>query len=158
MGLAPTAPGVPLLKLERSSPVRSSAVDLVWLQSALMQSRYPLPQSYIDFAEAYGYGWVLGLFIMWAPTKGHPDSLLVQSDKVRGFIRTAIEGGYFEHGPAGTAELTAQLFPFAMSENGEYLAWDLQPEFGQRHEPAGISYLLHLCAHGWFALWRQGSR
>src|SRR5262249_17459215 len=41
---------------------------------------------------------------------------------------TAIDGGYLEHDPDGTPELAAQLFPFAMSENGEYLAWALQPE------------------------------
>jgi len=88
-----------------------------------MQSRYPLPQSYLDFAEACGYGRALGP-IHHVGTDERSSRLLGRA-KRQG---SAIEGGYFEHGADGTPELAAQLFPFAMSENGEYLAWDLQPE------------------------------
>jgi hypothetical protein len=40
----------------------------------------------------------------------------------------AIEGDYIEYEPDGSREVAERLFPFAMSENGEYLAWRLPEE------------------------------
>jgi hypothetical protein len=73
---------------------------------------------------------------MYAPSRDHPDSLLIQGEKVRGFIRSAIEGNYLDYEPDGSKELAGQLFPFAMGENGDYFAWHLQAsEFGSNDRP-----------------------
>jgi len=87
---------------------------------------FRFPGSYLDWARQYGYGRALGLLIMYAPSPMHPDSILIQGERVCAFIRMAMTGGYLDYTPDGSKELAEQLFPFAASENGEYFAWRLQ--------------------------------
>lgn len=117
-----------MITLQLLSQPRSITTDLDWLTKAVIRSKYPFPQSYLDYSQAYGYGRALGLLIMYAANEDHPDSILIQGERVTGFVHMAIDGGYMEYEPDGSQEIAEQLFPFAMSENGEYFGWALNPE------------------------------
>ncbi|TGE29461.1 SMI1/KNR4 family protein [Hymenobacter metallicola] len=85
------------------------------------------PSSYIDFATHLGWGRLCGLFLIYVPLDQHSDSWTVRSP----WIKQAMDNFYeeMEHDPFllepdGYAGIESSLIPFAMSENGEYLAWD----------------------------------
>lgn len=84
-----------------------------------------LPESYCEFAATLGYGRFGGLVIIYSGVPEHPDSIVVQGARVRGFISDAVADDYFEVEPDGDEVVAGRLYPFAASENGEYFAWDL---------------------------------
>lgn len=86
------------------------------------------PPSYIDFATHLGWGRLCGLFLIYVPLGQHPDSWTIRSP----WIKQAMDDFYeeMEHDPFllepdGYEGIEQSLVPFAMSENGEYLVWDL---------------------------------
>lgn len=85
-----------------------------------------LPPSYRDYAENLGYGLTCGLFLIYIPMGDHCDSLKVRSDVLASINREAVEGGFMDFAPDGSAELVLRLFPFAASENGDVLGWDME--------------------------------
>lgn len=85
------------------------------------------PPSYLDFAAQLGWGRLCGLFLVYVPLGQQPASWLVQSPHIRQLMDEFYEG--MEHDtfllePDGYEGLPRALVPFAMSENGQYLAWD----------------------------------
>lgn len=84
-----------------------------------------LPESYCEFAATQGYGRFGGLVIIYSGVPEHPDSVLAQGARVKGFIDDATAEGWFEFGPDGDEVVASCLYPFAASENGEYFVWDL---------------------------------
>ncbi|UOQ55550.1 SMI1/KNR4 family protein [Hymenobacter cellulosivorans] len=98
----------------------------------LAAHRFPdgngFPPSYIDFATHLGWGKLCGLFLIYVPLGQHPDSWTVRSP----WIKQAMDDFYeeMEHDPFllepdGYEGIEYSLIPFAMSENGEYLVWNL---------------------------------
>ncbi|HET7414660.1 MAG TPA: SMI1/KNR4 family protein, partial [Arthrobacter sp.] len=83
-----------------------------------------LPPSYETFMRRFGYGRLFGLLIVFPAENACPDSLAKQGEKVRGFILEALAEEYLEFEPDGSESMARSLYPFAMSENGEYFAWD----------------------------------
>lgn len=83
------------------------------------------PASYIDFATTCGYGRLCGFFITYIPMGNHADSWYVQTKYIKGAILEAIEQNLAEYEPDGSKELLERAVPFAMSENGDYLFWDI---------------------------------
>jgi len=83
-----------------------------------------LPNSYVDFINKFGYGKSLGLILIYPAYREFGDSLREQSARISDFIRMAIDGDYIVYEPDGSPKIAKRLFPFAMSENGEYFAWD----------------------------------
>ncbi|MGI4887025.1 MAG: SMI1/KNR4 family protein [Janthinobacterium lividum] len=86
------------------------------------------PPSYIDFATQLGWGRLCGLLLVYVPLGQYPDSWLVQSPRIRQSMNEFYEE--MEHDPFllepdGYEGIERSLIPFARSENGEYLAWDV---------------------------------
>lgn len=104
------------------------ALGAVELQDTRLPGGFRLPNSYREFISRFGYGRLLGLFIVYTADPSQPDSLFSEGEKVRSFVREALQDEYFECEPDGSEALAGALFPFAMSENGEYLAWALSEE------------------------------
>lgn len=102
-----------------SSVATRSALDSVRVEG------FTLPRSYCEFAATLGYGRFGGLVIIYSGVPEHPDSILIQGARVRGFINDAVADDYFEFEPDGDEAVAGRLYPFAASENGEYFVWDL---------------------------------
>jgi hypothetical protein len=104
------------------------AVDTEYLANHRLPNNLGFPPSYQAFAKAFGWGRLGGLFLIYVPLGDYPDSWLVRSP----YIREAMDAFYAEMEPDdplllepdGYLSLERSLLPFAMSENGEYLAWD----------------------------------
>jgi hypothetical protein len=110
-------------------PLAPVAVDTAYLATHQLPDNLGFPPSYQEFAQVFGWGRLGGLFLIYVPLGDHPDSWLVRSP----YIRTAMDEFYAEMElddlfllePDGYLGLEKSLLPFAMSENGEYLAWDM---------------------------------
>ena len=90
------------------------------------------PPSYIEYVCMFGWGRLCNLFLIYVPLKKtHPDSWGAGSK----YIRKLMNDFYGEIEtekdifpllePDGSVELVNNAIPFAMSENGEYLIWDV---------------------------------
>lgn len=102
--------------------------DTAYLQAHRLADGQGFPPSYQAFATELGWGRLGGLWLIYVPLGPYPDSWLVQSPN----IRQAMDAFYaaMEHDPLfvepdGYEGIEQSLVPFASSENGEYLAWDL---------------------------------
>ena len=103
------------------------AADIPELQAYTFEDGKGFPPSYSDFATELGWGRLCGLFLVYVPLGRHPDSWLVQSPHIRQLMDEfydEMEHDYFLLEPDGYEGLERALVPFAMSENGQYLAWD----------------------------------
>lgn len=108
-----------------STPV---VVDVAYLATHQLADKQGFPPSYQAFATTFGWGRLAGLFLIYVPLGAQADSWLVRSP----YIRQAMDEFYqdldaddpFVLEPDGYLGLEKALLPFAMSENGEYLAWD----------------------------------
>jgi hypothetical protein len=109
----------------------SSAIvpaDAACLQAYILADGKGFPPSYLDFATRLGWGRLCGLLLVYVPLGQHPDSWLVQSPGIRQRLEDfyqAMEHDPFLLEPDGYEGIDQWLIPFAKSENGEYLAWDL---------------------------------
>lgn len=89
------------------------------------------PKSYIDFVESYGYGLSANLFIIYIPMDNYPDSFLVRSEEIISTYQDVLnneEELWFDLEPDITYKQLKNLIPFAMSENGDYLFWDIDSD------------------------------
>jgi len=102
-------------------------VDVDYLLTYQFLDRGGFPPSYVDFASQLGWGRLSGLFLVYVPLGQYSDSWLVQSPKIKqymnGFYKD-IQHDTFLLEPDGYEGIEVSLVPFAMSENGQYLAWD----------------------------------
>ena len=104
------------------------ATDTEYLATHRLPDNLGFPPSYQTFAKEFGWGRLGGLFLIYVPLGDYPDSWPVRSP----YIREAMDAFYTEMEPDdpfylepdGYLGLERSLRPFAMSENGEYLAWD----------------------------------
>ncbi len=86
------------------------------------------PNSYIRFVQEYGYGLSLGLFLIYIPMGDYGDSLFVRSQEIKSTYQDALDDEdqlWFELGLSVPYAKLKNMFPFAVSENGHYLFWDL---------------------------------
>lgn len=102
--------------------------DTEYLRTHKLADGLGFPPSYIDFATQLGWGRLGGLLLVYVPLGQYPDSWLVQSPKIKQYMDDFYEE--MEHDPFlvepdGYEGIEQSLLPFALSENGEYLAWDV---------------------------------
>jgi len=103
-----------------------------FLKEHKLYNNLGFPPSYIDFVIKFGWGRLCGLFLVYVPLldSQYPDSWEVQYKKVKGwmddFYGDKDESYDFLFEPDGTADLVKNAVPFAMSENGDYLIWDVE--------------------------------
>ena len=131
-----------------------SDYDKNFLKSHKIYKEIGFPPSYIDFVMEFGWGRLCGLFLVYVPLLDNkfPDSWEVQSKKYKGWMDDfyGAEGKVYDFlfEPDGTAELVKNAVPFAMSENGDYLIWDVEnpdergecPIYGITPRFSGIIY------------------
>ena len=89
------------------------------------------PQSYINFVENYGYGLSCDLFIIYVPMENYPDSFFIRSQEIIGTYQDVLDNEdelWFDMEPDLSYKKLKDLIPFAMSENGHYLFWDIESE------------------------------
>lgn len=86
------------------------------------------PDSYKKFVKEFGYGITLGEFIIYIPMGNYGDSVFVRAEEIKGTYIERLDSGdmaLWEMEPDGTVEILKRLYPFASSENGIYLFWDI---------------------------------
>jgi len=105
--------------------------DQVFLTNYKLHNNLGFPLSYVQFAKTLGWGRLCGLFLVYVPLKTYPDSWGLRSRYIRGlmdefyqFVETDAKYEFLLE-PDGSFELVKNAIPFAMSENGEYLIWDI---------------------------------
>lgn len=118
--------------LKTSSPSASIFTDL---EDKRFLDNFRFPLSYRYLMANYGYGLYMDLFILYPPEPGFPDSIHGRGARVKGFIDDAIREETLEYHPAGNADIAKTLYPFGASENGDYLAWQLdKAQFAKSEE------------------------
>ncbi|MBO2013013.1 SMI1/KNR4 family protein [Hymenobacter negativus] len=110
-----------------SKEPRFVTVDTNCLLTHKLADGQSFPPSYLDFATQLGWGRLCGLLLVYVPLGQYPDSWLIQSPKIRQYMddfykEMEYDALFLE--PDGYEGIEQYLLPFAMSENGEYLAWD----------------------------------
>ncbi|QTD94243.1 SMI1/KNR4 family protein [Burkholderia anthina] len=108
-----------------SSKNISSNVDPISMEKTSFDNGFSLPSSYKKFINTLGFGRVLGILMIYVPIENHAFSLFSQGERVRGFLRQAVEEEYMEYEPDGSEEAVMNFYPFGESENGEYFCWSL---------------------------------
>lgn len=110
-------------------PVSPVTADLVYLTTHRLPDNLGFPPSCQTFVKEFGWGRLGELFLIYVPLGDYPDSWQVRSPWIKeGMDEFYAEMEYddpFELEPDGYVGLEKSLLPFAMSENGEYLAWDM---------------------------------
>jgi hypothetical protein len=88
------------------------------------------PPSYVSFARTFGWGRLFGLWLIYTPVpSGFGDGVVGRGGYLTDQLHLDYRDGRAEkYGwkiePDGSWELAERLVVFAMSENGDYLAWD----------------------------------
>ena len=102
-------------------------VDQEFLMNFKFSNQLPFPESYLRFANTFGYGLLMDLFIVYVPMGNFADSWHNRSFEIRNtYITDVIKNDiWFDLAPDGSIELLKRLVPFAISENGHYLFWDI---------------------------------
>ena len=102
--------------------------DGAYLQAHRFPDGQGFPASYQAFATQFGWGRLCAFWLIYVPLGSYPDSWLVQSPAIRqlmdAFYAEMDHDPLFRE-PDGYDGIEQSLLPFARSENGEFLAWDL---------------------------------
>ena len=89
------------------------------------------PPSYVSFARTFGWGRLFGLWLVYTPVPtGFADGVVGRgghlTDQLHEDFREGQADSYdWKVKPDGSWEIAQRLVVFAMSENGDYLAWDV---------------------------------
>ena len=86
------------------------------------------PSSYTHFVSDYGYGLSMGLFLIYIPIESHPDSFFIRSKAIMSTYQNVLDNEdelWFDLGNDLQYSNLKHLIPFASSENGHYLFWDI---------------------------------
>ncbi|MFB6609012.1 hypothetical protein ACFCVO_01715 [Agromyces sp. NPDC056379] len=112
----------------------SQPPDPILDEHAVENHRLPdgagLPPSYVSFVRAFGWGRLFGLWLIYTPVpSGFADGVVGRggylTEKLHeDFSEGRIEGYDWKIEPDGSWDTAQRLAVFAMSENGDYLAWD----------------------------------
>jgi len=101
--------------------------DEISLATFRFENGAPFPPSYLSFCRELGYGRLCDLFLIYIPLGEHPDSFLLQSEEMKDLFISYIDPPLYaiQEVPGGV-ELIKNAVPFARSENGEFLFWDIR--------------------------------
>ncbi|KAA2242647.1 hypothetical protein F0L74_08940 [Chitinophaga agrisoli] len=101
--------------------------DERFLQTFRFDNGQPLPPSYQAFCTELGYGRLCNLFLVYIPMGDHPDSWEVQFEEMKDLFDSYIDPPlYAVEEVEGGVDLIKNAAPFARSENGEFLFWDMR--------------------------------
>lgn len=102
--------------------------DLKSLENYRFTNGRRFPTSYQNFVKRFGYGKVLGEWIFYIPMGNYGDSWDIRSEEIRSTYYDDVMQGdvWFDLDPDVSIEILKHLIPFASSENGYYLFWDIE--------------------------------
>ena len=102
--------------------------DLDALETYVFKSGKGFPTSYKEFVKKYGFGVTCNLFIIYIPMNAYRDSFFVRSKEVITTYQDVLDDEeelWFDLGPNVAYSKLKDLVPFSVSENGDYLFWDI---------------------------------
>ncbi|PIN27526.1 SMI1/KNR4 family protein [Prevotella intermedia] len=110
--------------------------DLSILSTYRFNNGKSFPLSYTRFVTKYGYGLTVDLFHIYIPLADHGDSIFIRSDEIRSTYYEDIVNGdiWFEVATDVSLTTLKNLYPFASSDNGEYLFWDINSSTNEGDE------------------------
>lgn len=102
-----------------------------FLESFRFKTGIPFPNSYKEFTLKYGYGIALEQFHIYIPMDNYGDSWNIRTEEIKStYYKDVINNDiWFDLEPDGSVDLLKRLVPFASSNNGYYLFWDLNSFF-----------------------------
>ncbi|OCG56726.1 hypothetical protein A9G36_02520 [Gilliamella sp. Choc6-1] len=101
-------------------------VDRDFLDNYIFGNNREFPNSYKDFAINYGYGLLCNLFLIYIPMENYCDSWQNQFKFMKQLFSEYIDNEwYLTLDPDGDIVLMRDAVPFAKSENGEFLFWNI---------------------------------
>jgi hypothetical protein len=110
--------------------------DASSLESFRFENGPGFPPSYKQFCEELGYGRLCGLFLIYPPLGDHPDSFMMQNEDMKGLFEGYTDPPLFSlTEQPGAIELVKNAEPFAKSENGEFLFWDIDNQLDDGEFP-----------------------
>lgn len=113
-----------------SSEPTAPLLDENTIESHRLPDGAGLPPSYVSFVRAFGWGRLFGLWLIYTPVpSGFGDGIVGRGRYLteqlhEDYIDGRTEGYDWKVEPDGSWEIAQRLSVFAMSENGDYLAWD----------------------------------
>lgn len=102
--------------------------DLFLLKNYKFPNGRMFPESYVNFVNKYGYGLSANMFIIYIPINNN-DSFFIRSQEIVSTYQDVLDNEselWFELLPDASYDLLKHLVPFAMSENGHYLFWNIE--------------------------------
>lgn len=104
--------------------------DLKCLENYTFTNGRKFPNSYQKFVKKFGYGKVLGEWFIYIPMGDYGDSWCIRSEEIKStYYNDLIQGDlWFNLEPDASIEILKQLIPFASSENGYYLFWNIESQ------------------------------
>ena len=102
--------------------------DRTFLETYRFSNGESFPESYKTFVRSLGYGLLMGQFHIYIPMGDYGDSWEVRSPAIRStYYQDLLDDDiWFDLGPDGSVALLKRLVPFAASDNGYYLFWDIE--------------------------------
>lgn len=106
--------------------------DLDFLENFRFSNKRKFPISYKKFVKEYGYGRALGGWFIYIPMGNYGDSWLEQNPLFKERFEYVLDWDeeivdmILE--PDGSRELMQKCEPFAKSEDGSYLFWDIESQ------------------------------
>ena len=101
--------------------------DLKALKEFRFSNGCAFPNSYQDFVIQYGYGLALEEFHIYIPMQDYCDSLFVMSESIKSTYINDVNNDnvWFDLEPDASVEILKNLYPFASSDNGHFLFWNI---------------------------------
>ncbi|ERJ58911.1 SMI1/KNR4 family protein [Sphingobacterium paucimobilis] len=101
--------------------------DTNFLESYRFSNGRSFPASYKAFVRFLGYGLLMGQFHIYIPMGTYGDSWDIRSEGIRStYYQDLLDHDiWFDLEPDGSIALLKRLVPFAASDNGYYLFWDV---------------------------------
>ena len=102
--------------------------DDTFLETYRFSNGRAFPHSYKSFVRSLGYGLLMGQFHIYIPMETYGDSWHTRSNSIKSTYYQDLlnDDIWFDLEPDGSVELLKRLVPFAASDNGYYLFWDIE--------------------------------
>ena len=110
-------------RLQLIKPVKE-VLSFKDVKNVQLESGFQLPISYCDFAATFGFGILCDFFYIFIPDH-KVENLKDRSKQLKEVINESLEDEIIdEFYDEATPELVSRLIPFAISKNGDTLAWN----------------------------------
>lgn len=110
-------------RLQLVKPAAKTA-SFEYLKTLRLPNEFCLPDSYCDFASTFGFGILCDFFYIFTPDH-KVENLKDRSEQLKELINESLEDDIIdEFYDETTPEMVSRLVPFAISIDGDTLAWN----------------------------------